>query len=37
MTRYDTIDEVRKHKSEARSFYEILKYNENHDSLGRFT
>ena len=37
MTRYDTIDEVRKHASEARTFYEILKYNENHDSLGRFS
>lgn len=37
MTRYDTIDEVRKHSSEARTFYEILKYNENHDSLGRFS
>ncbi len=37
MTRYDTIEEVRKHSSEARTFYEILKYNENHDSLGRFS
>lgn len=37
MNRYDTIDEVRKHASEARTFYEILKYNENHDSLGRFS
>ena len=37
MARYDTIDEVRKHASEARTFYEILKYNENHDNLGRFT
>lgn len=37
MTRYDTIDEIRKHDSEARTFYEILKFNENHDSLGRFS
>lgn len=37
MTRYDTIDEVRKHSSEARTFEEILKFNENHDSLGRFS
>lgn len=37
MTRYDTIVEVRKHSSEARTFEEILKFNENHDSLGRFS
>lgn len=37
MGRYDTIDEVRKHSSEARTFEEILKFNENHDSLGRFS
>lgn len=36
MARYDTIDEVRKHASEGKTFYEILKFNENHDSLGRF-
>lgn len=36
MSRYDTIDEVRKHASEGKTFIEILKFNENHDSLGRF-
>lgn len=37
MSRYDTIEEVRKHASEAKTFDEILKFNENHDRLGRFT
>ena len=36
MGRYDIIEEVRKHASEARTFEEILKFNENHDRLGRF-
>lgn len=37
MSRYDTIEEVRKHSSEAKTFEEILKFNENHDRLGRFS
>lgn len=36
MTRYDEIQEVKKHDLEAKPFEEILKFNPYHDALGRF-
>lgn len=36
MSKYDTLDEVRKHDSEARTLEEVLKFNPYHDALGRF-
>lgn len=37
MNRYDEIQEVQKHDSEAKTFEEILKFNPYHDALGRFS
>jgi hypothetical protein len=37
MTRYDEINEVRKHESEAMTFEEILKFNPYHGADGRFS
>lgn len=37
MGRYDTLDEVRKHASEAKTFEEVLKFNPYHDARGRFS
>lgn len=36
MNKYDEIQEVKKHDSEAKTFEEILKFNPYHDALGRF-
>ena len=36
MSRYDELNEVRKHDSEAKTFEEILKFNPYHDAGGRF-
>lgn len=37
MTRYDTIEEVKKHDSEAKTFDEVLKYNPYHGYHGYFS
>lgn len=37
MKRYDEIQEVKKHDSEAKTFEEILKFNPYHDARGRFS
>lgn len=37
MSRYDTIEEVQKHASEAKTFEEVLKFNPYHDARGRFS
>ena len=37
MSRYETLEEVRKHDSEAKTLEEVLKFNPYHDALGRFS